>query len=735
MMESIYWLSRRPFILVLMLYCALLIVLNNHGFFSQLPENHIAHYAPASKITVTGIITTFPEIKTTVLGQSLVFTIDAVSCNGKTTQGAVLIYTPLPASLSPGDHVTVSGKLVKPRTATNPGSFDYRSYLSYQNIHVLLYAKQCSRSQQAVWYDLRSQVYRLRTHLQQQANRFLSPRFSTLLTTMIIGGKYGLTQNDKQPFIDAGVMHVLVVSGLHVGYWVLFIWWILRLCALPYRASLVIAIPCIWLYVLLTGVQAPVMRSGIMASVIIITAMLNRETDIYQSLALAAGIILIVNPRALFTASFQLSFSATAGIIYLYPRLYGALIDHLLPSPLPFMVKYLIQLAVISLSAQLAVSPFLVYFFNRLSLIGIISNLFMVPLGGIIIIIGFGALMVSSVAPFLGHFIFFPVSLALWTFTTTAEACARFPYAVIHLPSPPLGGLILYFALLWLLVQKTIYRHWKKLIIFLGIITIVSIASYWHHTADTIITFLDIGYGNAIHLRLPGNIHWFIDAGGSYNPRFDVAQRTVIPYLHHQGIKRIDKLFITSQRWAHYGAVGPLMETIPINQIILPPDTPWQEEYRSLITSASVRGISVTTAHYHDRWMAGPHALRVISPYRQYKRSANNSLVLLFEAYGHTCLFTGNLSEYQQQMFLKYEPLPPITLLQLPPRKKTDFPLSLLQAIHPRYAITPASKPPESILEDSGIDPATTLWSLRESGSVQVAVKKKQITVRVFRSD
>jgi len=174
--------------------------------------------------------------------------------------------------------------------------------------------------------------------------------------------------------------HVLVVSGLHVGLILLILFFVLRTLGVRSKIVAVFAFPVLVYYALLVGLRAPVVRASFMAGVGLTCLLINRDTPLRVVLSLAAFFILILNPLSLFTVSFQLSFVAVGGIIYLNRPLEEKL--HILP-------RWLATSLAISLAAQLSILPLLAFYFHQLPLIGVFANFLLAPLITIILALGF----------------------------------------------------------------------------------------------------------------------------------------------------------------------------------------------------------------------------------------------------------------------------------------------------------------------------------------------------------
>jgi competence protein ComEC len=187
-----------------------------------------------------------------------------------------------------------------------------------------------------------------------------------------------------------------VVSGFNVGIVALIIALFLKLIRLPRRLRIYIGIICLLLYCLVTGASTPVMRATIMAIVFMLAYLVKREPDIYNSLAIAAALILTANPNQLFDVGFQLSFASVISIVYLYPKLKSLLrIESLKIKPL----RSLLEACLVSFSAWLGTLGFIAYYFKIFSPVTVLANLLIVPQATLITLCGFSLIFAGLIFP------------------------------------------------------------------------------------------------------------------------------------------------------------------------------------------------------------------------------------------------------------------------------------------------------------------------------------------------
>jgi len=278
-----------------------------------------------------------------------------------------------------GDRVRVRGKLRLPRSAREKGDFDWQRYLSYQGVWVELHTGWVEMLESSS-ISLMGWAHQNENHLARAIEKTLPNPHDQVAKGILLGDKDRLPPHILDSFRRTGTAHVLVVSGLHVGLILLILFFVLRTLGVRSKIVAVFAFPVLVYYALLVGLRAPVVRASFMAGVGLTCLLIGRDTPLRVVLSLAAFFILILNPLSLFTVSFQLSFVAVGGIIYL---------TRLLEEKLHILPRWLATSLAISLAAQLSILPLLAFYFHQLPLIGLLANLLLAPLITIILAFGF----------------------------------------------------------------------------------------------------------------------------------------------------------------------------------------------------------------------------------------------------------------------------------------------------------------------------------------------------------
>jgi competence protein ComEC len=470
----------------------------------------------------------------------------------------VTVYGVLP-SLTEGQRVAAPLRLNRATGFRNPGTYDYAAHLAREGIHVVATAR--ADSVTALDDPGSPWAVRVRRESIEAIGRALPPASAALLAGLLLGDRTGLPRDIDDAFRRAGVYHVLAVSGFNVGILAASVWALCRLLRLPHRPSAVTAMVLVIAFALVVGPEPSVLRAVVMAVLVLLASLLDRDASMTNSLALAALVILAIRPNDLFDPGFQLSFAATLGIV-------------IAPLPRGMIVGAL----AVSAAAQLAVLPISLTHFNQLSTIGVVANLGVVPLAGVATVVGLVAVGLSFLNEAIATVAFdavWPVLLALRGIVTLA---AKVPGAVIYLPAPGSAAVTCYVAGLGSLLlwrgnrDRAGERRRSRLFLPLGITLLVLAVAFaaWPlvRPADGLLrlTILDVGQGEAIVVEMPDGRTLLVDAGSGGPTRLDAGERVVAPFLWNRGIRRLAGVAVTHDDSDHAGGAEAVRRLFAIDE-------------------------------------------------------------------------------------------------------------------------------------------------------------------------
>ncbi|MEZ5084546.1 MAG: ComEC/Rec2 family competence protein [Bacteroidales bacterium] len=302
-----------------------------------------------------------------------------------------------------GDVLIISGSLSEIKPPQNPGEFNYKKYLSNKGIYHSVYVKsknwQIIKSDQGFW--LKSFGTQIRNHLLDmlKSNGIEGDEYA-VASAILLGYDENLDADLKRQFAGAGAMHILCVSGLHVGIiYVIFnsILFFLKRNKYLRVLKVVLLILFIWSYATITGFSPSVLRASTMFSFIIIGRGLKRKANIYNMLGASALLLLVINPYMLMEVGFQLSYIAVTGIVLLYKPIYNLWI------PTTWVIDKIWQISVVSIAATIATFPLSLFYFHQFPNLFLVTNLVAIPASMLIIYFGLG-IIAFSLIPFLSSF-------------------------------------------------------------------------------------------------------------------------------------------------------------------------------------------------------------------------------------------------------------------------------------------------------------------------------------------
>jgi len=387
----------------------------NYTYFPRSPSHILNFVSLSEEVEIEGKVVTQPQLKGKVVNFILevkkIKKVDSQS-EEKKVEGRIWIkgFSPF-VNYDYADLVRVKGRLNRPRSSE--GGFNWQKYLSYQKIWVEMNVNEVELVKEQKGNPLVDWAYKSKDWMVRIIDFTLPEPHSVLLRGIMLGDKASLPLEIQEYFLRTGTGHILVVSGLHVGLILFLFLTFFKVLSFPPKLAYVFIIPLLGYYAVLTGLRTPVLRATLMAVIVLLSSILDRELSPLIILCLSCFLILLLAPLSLFTVSFQLSFITVGGIVYLMPYIEKGL------SKLPFFLR---KSLAISLAAQFSVLPLLAFYFNRAPLIGVVTNIIISPLITIILALGLLSLVISPLALGAAQI----VGFSNWIFLTLLLKITRF---------------------------------------------------------------------------------------------------------------------------------------------------------------------------------------------------------------------------------------------------------------------------------------------------------------------
>ena len=464
----------------------------------------------------------------------------------------------------PGDVVQFNGEIKLGESQRNPGGFDEALYLWGNGFDGKLY----SFGEGQLEYlgektNFKYWALRVREKLTKLSYQAFSPEVSAVIVGILFGDK-GIDDGIKTLFSDAGISHIMAVSGLHVGYVYLLIFGIGKFLKLSSKWRILLLVAGLSFYIALVGFSASIIRASMMILSVGMGEIIKRRVDTLSSLCLAGFVILLINPIQLFMAGFLLSFGAVLGIIFFY-------------QPILFKIRgfgeklpYFVELMVLTLGATIGTLPILLYFFQNINLVSLLSNLIIVPLSGVLFIMAWIVLPLMWVFPFIMAVLaVIPEGLGriiLWF----SHIFSNLPFLQIN--NGPLSFLnVVIFFLIWLALAGYFrLKSWQLGILIGGIFALSLGMSFLPKPLE--LTFLDVGQGDSLLISTPNGENYLVDGGG-YEGWLEekeiqpISEKILLPALYSKGITHLDGVFITHNHKDHAQGIEELLTKIPVDCI------------------------------------------------------------------------------------------------------------------------------------------------------------------------
>ena len=628
-----------------------------------------------------------------------------------------------PDFVLPGQTLLVVASVDRIHDYQTPGTFNYVLYMRNKGIfcsgwvksphHIL--AEPTKYRGSAI--DIRLPAQRFRQHIDHFLRQHCDPITGGLYRALLIGNRSGLSRETVDHFAQTGCMHLLAISGLHMGllafllygmvYWLLkrSQWLLLHTNAAT--LALCLTFPVLFGYAFIAGLNAPVFRALIMAGFFLLAVLCNRQHQLFHLLAAAALVLLALHPLALFTVSFQLSFAALIAIALIAPYLHTLYQTKKSEEKniTGKVLRWPLTAFLISLAATAGTLPLLLYHFNRFSPIGPLMNLVIEPLLCFIALpLGLLATPFLTVAPKVAFFLFSCGGHALHAADILTTRAAGLSWASTWTITPSIGEIIAYFLLIILICKKAQSTGKYRLLIFSGSILLIlhftaglylPALLHDHLRKNARVSFLDVGKGSSTLLEFADGTTILIDGGGSSSDQFNVGRQIIAPFLWKQRVWRLNSLIITHPDSDHYNGLGFIVRRFH-PQIAYINEQPIQSHsYDVLIKTMQQRHIRLTTPQsgqtLHTDSLCRLTCIGMTGLTDKNDSDNNQGLVMRLDCGEKTFLFPADIEQRSEGILLeKNRQLQADVLLAPHHGSKTSCSHPFLRAVAPKVIVVSA---------------------------------------------
>ena len=496
--------------------------------------------------------------------------------------GEILVTTPgIPGTnIFAGQSVEISGVISRPPPPLADGLFDFQHHLETRGIYYQLKTESTNDWKLIAPVLSESPLTDRFLNWSQQTLALGLPEEDEplrLIWAMTLGWRTAFSGEIGEPFLRAGTMHMFAIDGLRIALLSGIIVTLLRVMRLSRAWCGALAVPMIWFYTAATGWETSAVRASVMMTIVLGGWALKRPGDLLNSLAAAALVILVGDPRQLFEASFQLSFFVVLIIALMLPRLnefFDRLFkqDPLLPDELvPGWKKLFLQFARqfarfggLSFAAWVGSIPLAAKYFHLFSPVSTLANLFAVPLGTLALMANLGALICGHWLPWLTELF----NHAAWFFMVAMEwvsvEAAEIPAAYFYVPEPSLVTIAIYYAVL-IAAFTGWFKNGRRIILGASVLVIIGAVYLWQWQSsrdDTSLTVLPLNGGHAVYVDADGRQNdWLINCGNE-----NAVDITLKNYLRSQGVNTLPRLVLADANIRNCGGALSLDELFSVRE-------------------------------------------------------------------------------------------------------------------------------------------------------------------------
>ena len=666
-------------------------------------EKRYENLYPEGNISVEGIIISNQEEKEYKNRYKLkVLTVNA---SEKYHSTQIYIEVKKDIQLEYGDKVKLQGEFRKGSEQRNTGGFDYQLYLKSVNIYGTLKVENYQKisSDNVNW--IHKSINTIKLAITENIEKVLEKEEEQIVKGLILGDTTALEEELKEKFQIANISHVLAVSGMHIVYIVIGIEVVFKKWLGKRKVKYVVIFGVVF-YMVLTGYTSSIVRAGIMGIMNILAFLVYRKNDIWTSIAISLGIILIQNPYAITGVGLQLSYLGTIGII-LFNKNIKQYLDNIKwirdnirikrSKRISNIVEKLKDMISVTLSAQMMILPIMLYHFNLIGIYFVITNILVSMMIGPImflsIIFVFCFFIHVQISQLISIFLSFGIKVLI-----QVSNLANLPFSKIYVPTPSILSIIIYYIVI--LVGNRIYMIYtskyinntegrvKNLIALMkyksyekkkevrniyqeifreknvkafikrtykAIFIIIFLIGMYQFPRNLEIHFLDVGQGDSCFIITPNHKTILIDGGGSTSSTFDVGKDTLIPYLLDKGYTQLDYVFISHFDQDHVGGILSLLEELKVGQIFISKQGETSDNYEAFFKIVQEKNLQVQEVKMGDKIKIGDVAFHILWPSEKQieeNQLNNNAMVMKLQYKKFSMLFTGDIEEIAEKKIL-----------------------------------------------------------------------------------
>lgn len=634
------------------------------------------------------------------------------------TDKKIIVYAPEGALVDIGDKVMLKGFLKSPDENANPNGFNYRQYLKTVSTAASLTFDDgvVTGKDTSVFYEIK----KLRHKLLQKITEYMPEDKDVLVRALILGDKSNLDRDVQKMFSGSGVSHALALSGMHLSVLTAFVMHFISKTQMRLRVRAVICAVAVIVYIPIAGFFPSLVRAGIMTLFALASTLFKQKYDVTTSIVFAAAVILMDNPFVINSASFQMSFLATIGIIYFTLPACKLLRQKF---KLNRFTGFVSMTAISSAFATLLTLPVVAKSFSSISLYTVLGNLIIVPL--IEILFSGGIVMLALGAVFTPAAKVAGMVLAVLTdiiiFISDKISSLRGAFFVIK--APGFLEYLLYASVIFLVYCLLAKPKLKKpaLIIAIAITLMCTVNEVYQSTVFRV-DFVNVGQGDCALVQIPFGKNILIDCGPE-------GYGEAAAYIKSKGIRTLDTVYLSHLDSDHSGGLDEMLSAVRIKKVVLSHTNAQNEENFEILGRIIKAGTNIEFADNTYSEKTGICEIEGLWPgYTAGSDDNNNSLVLKLNCRGKTFLFTGDIDAETESAVLKSGENIKTDVLKVSHHgSKTSTSEQFIEKAAPKHAVISVAKNNSYGHPDSGVisrleDGNCTVFRTDKNGYVHFSV-------------
>lgn len=512
-----------------------------------------------------------------------------------------------------GTQIKLAGEYTAPEGQRNFKGYSYKEYLMTKEIYGTVKIENSNdvetiKKNQSNFFE--KMINKVSNLLKRKVEILLPENSASLLKGILLGDCTDISSDVKENFKECNLSHMLAVSGAHLSYLIIGINIILSKKIFGKRASKIITIFGIIIFMNITNMSPSIERAGVSSIICIIASLIHRKHDSINAVAIAVLCTVIKNPLSILNVGMQLSYAGTLSLLmFANGREENNSREIIGNSEKGKNIKkYLVESIKVTLCANILIMPLTIYKFNTISLNFILANLVAGPLLGLSLILGLIMLVTSFISLNIAKFISFILNIILIILMKSTKLISQIPYSNITVITPYLISIVIIYTITFLgyyiakspELRKKLKVNKKLIIKTIAIvlsITIIIVATLNVLEEKKLkLYFVDVGQGDCTYLKTPSGKNILIDGGGnSDKEKYDVGKKVLLPYLLDRRVKKLDYIIVSHFDADHAQGLEAVIQNIKMKNIIVCKQASDSALYQEIMKLCKKKKVNIIT--------------------------------------------------------------------------------------------------------------------------------------------